>query len=267
MILYPNAKINLGLNVVSKRTDGYHNIQTVFVPVALCDQLQIERADTTTFNPTGIGVDCEPMQNLIMKTVSLFRRQFNIGDVKIDFCKRIPFGAGLGGGSSDAAHTALALNRLFNLNLTNKELKNIVSSLGADCAFFIENSTCYAEGIGDILTPINLSLDNYNIVLVKPQVEVSTKEAYQGIKVSQPKVHVLDAIKEDIHRWKTTIRNDFEDSVFPQHKEIAAVKNKLYELGAVYASMTGSGACVYGIFKDKINNIEQLFPDCFCWAE
>ncbi len=252
MILYPNAKINLGLNVVSKRADGYHNLETVFLPVALSDILQIEKADDDQLHFSygdGIELDCDMEDNLIVRTFRLFQKNHLTGGLNIRFEKHIPFGAGLGGGSSDSAHAALAINELFSLGLSKEQLKKEVSKLGADCAFFIENTPCFAQGIGDILLPIELSLKGYTLVLVKPDSAVSTKEAYAGITPVQPERSIREIITLPVEEWRGTLVNDFEKTVFRTHPEIAAIKQQLYDMGAAYASMSGSGATVYGIFK------------------
>ena len=237
MILYPNCKINLGLRVVRKRADGYHDLETIFVPIyGLHDELEVVPAPSFSFVQEGITVDCSAEDNLIVKCYRQMKAKYpQIGNVSIRFQKNIPFGAGLGGGSSDAAHMAIALNELFQLGLTKEQLVNEVRPLGADCPFFIYNTPCYAEGIGDILTPIDLNLKGTRIVLIKPEEGVSTKEAYSGIK---PNPNPFDR--------KT---NDFEATVFPHHPIIEDIKKRLLDAGAYYASMSGSGSTVFGLFK------------------
>ena len=238
MLLYPNCKINLGLRVVRKREDGYHDLETIFVPVyALHDELEVNPAPSSSFQQEGIVVDCPTEDNLIIRCYQLMANKYpQIGSVAIRFKKNIPFGAGLGGGSSDAAHMAIALNELFHLGLSKEQLAAEVKTLGADCPFFIYNIPCYAEGIGDILTPIDLDLKGTRIVLIKPDEGVSTKEAYSGI---QPNPNPFDR--------KT---NDFEATVFPKHPIIAHIKKRLLDAGAYYASMSGSGSTVFGLFKN-----------------
>ena len=244
MVLYPNYKINLGLRVVRKRPDGYHDLETIFVPIyGLHDELEISQQPIANsqqpiiFKQEGIAVDCEPEDNLIIKCYHLFAKKYSqVGPVAIRFKKNIPFGAGLGGGSSDAAHMAIALNELFGLGLSKAQLAQEVSVLGADCPFFIYNTPCYAEGIGDILTPIDLDLKGTRIVMIKPDEGVSTKEAYSGI---QPNPNPFDR--------KT---NDFEKTVFVHHPIIADIKKRLLDAGAYYASMSGSGSTVFGFFKN-----------------
>ena len=238
MILYPNCKINLGLRVVRKRPDGYHDLETIFVPIyGLHDELELVPAASFSFQQEGIAVDCKPEDNLIIKCYRQMKAKYpQIGAVKVRFKKNIPFGAGLGGGSSDAAHMAIALNELFELGLSKAELAAEVATLGADCAFFIYNVPCFAEGIGDKLTPIDLDLKGTRIVMIKPEEGVSTRDAYSGI---QPNSHPFDR--------KT---NDFEVTVFHKHPIIADIKKRLLDAGAYYASMSGSGSTVFGFFKN-----------------
>ncbi len=257
MRLYPNCKINLGLRVIRKREDGYHDLETIFVPIyGLHDELEVTKTEpssfhlsTFTFQQEGLAVDCKPEDNLIIRCYQQMASQFpQIGPVTIRFKKNIPFGAGLGGGSSDAAHMAMALNELFELGLSKEQLVNVVRPLGADCPFFIYNSPCYAEGIGDQLTPIDLDLKGTRIVLIKPNEGVSTREAYSGI-VLHP-----EASGKLLTEWKNVSGdspvNDFEQTVFPLHPIIADIKKRLLDAGAYYASMSGSGSTVFGLFKD-----------------
>ena len=250
MILFPNCKINLGLRVIRKREDGYHDLETIFVPIyGLHDELEVNKTEPSspilspfTFEQEGIAVDCKPEDNLIIQCYQLMRSKYpQIGPVSIRFKKNIPFGAGLGGGSSDAAHMAVALNELFHLGLTKEQLAKEVRPLGADCPFFIYNTPCYAEGIGDILTPIDLDLKGTRIILIKPNEGVSTKDAYSGI-VLHPEASGAVLNGEYI--------NDFEATVFPKHPIIADIKKRLLDAGAYYASMTGSGSTVFGFFKN-----------------
>ena len=267
MILYPNCKINLGLRVVRKREDGYHDLETIFVPVyGLHDVLEVNRIQSTdrcadriqtdndiVFEQEGIAVDCKPEENLIVKCYRQMKAKYpQIGAVDVRFRKNIPFGAGLGGGSSDAAHMAKALNELFELGLSKKQLVQEVRSLGADCPFFIYNTPCFAEGIGDILTPIALDMKGVRIVLIKPEEGVSTKEAYSGITIRDNGQWTMDKnVSVDLiaHHNEFFI-NDFEASVFPKHPIIAEIKKRLLDAGAFYASMSGSGSTVFGFFKD-----------------
>lgn len=250
MILYPNCKINMGLRVVRKREDGYHDLETIFVPIyGLHDELEVVPADRFSFVQEGITVDCSPEDNLIVKCYRKMQAKYpQIGNVAIRFKKHIPFGAGLGGGSSDAAHMAIALNELFGLGLSKEQLAAEVAVLGADCAFFVYNVPCFAEGIGDILTPIDLDLKGVRIVMIKPEEGVSTKEAYSGITITGEGLGDLG--KLGILGKLDTFTNDFEATVFPKHPIIADIKKRLLDAGAFYASMTGSGSTVFGFFKN-----------------
>ena len=263
MILYPNCKINLGLRVIRKRPDGYHDLETVFVPIyGLHDELEVESvqhsaiSNQISFEQEGIAVDCPAEDNLIVKCYRQMRAMYpQIGDVAVRFKKNIPFGAGLGGGSSDAAHMAVALNELFCLRLTKEQLAAEVKPLGADCPFFVYNTPCYAEGIGDLLTPVELDLEGIRIVMIKPEEGVSTKEAYSGI-TRHPEVageiqKAVAMMRQKCTEIDDTIFvNDFEATVFPLHPQIAAIKKRLLDAGAFYASMSGSGSTVFGLFKN-----------------
>ena len=229
--------------MVRKREDGYHDLETIFVPIyGLHDELEVIPASSFSFEQEGIAVDCSPEDNLIVKCYRQMAAKYpQIGAVKVRFKKKIPFGAGLGGGSSDATHMAIALNELFGLGLSKEQLAAEVASLGADCAFFIYNVPCFAEGIGDILTPIDLDLKGTRIVLIKPEEGVSTKEAYSGIKITGDGLQVTGDFSQYI--------NDFEATVFPLHPIIGEIKKRLLDAGAYYASMSGSGSTVFGLFK------------------
>ena len=264
MKLFPNCKINIGLRVVRKREDGYHDLETIFYPVmGLHDELEVERVSDNGNRESGIGfsfiqeglaVDCKAEDNLIIKCYERMRARYpQIGDVRIRFKKNIPFGAGLGGGSSDAAHMAIALNEIFKLGLSKEQLAQEVRPLGADCPFFVYNTPCYAEGIGDKLTPISLDLSGLRLIMIKPDSGVSTKEAYAGIK---PKgtcevfndFKVLNVLND--LTILSALTNDFEETIFVVHPEIAEIKQRLLDAGAVYAAMSGSGSTVFGLFQN-----------------
>ncbi len=247
-----NAKINIGLNVVSKRADGYHNLETVFYPVDMCDTIDIDESpdSETRFINTGIAVDSNPQDNLIIKAYNLLKLDFDIPSVQITLDKRIPFGAGLGGGSSDAANTLKALNQMFSLGLSDLELESYAVKLGADCPFFIKNKPVFATGIGNEFTPIDLDLSAYKIEIIKPNVSVSTAMAYKGVVPKPSTFNLLELPKLPIEQWKSVVKNDFEASVFPQFPEIEALKQDFYNRGALYASMSGSGSAVFGVFKN-----------------
>ena len=257
MVVFPNAKLNIGLNIVEKRPDNYHNLESIFVPIPFKDILEIveSKSGETRLHLSGIQIDGDPNNNLVMKAFRQLQVDFNIPNVDIYLEKIIPFGAGLGGGSADAAFTLKALNTLFDLKLSNEKLCQYAAKLGADCSFFIENKATYVTGIGEILTPIELDLSPYYLVLVKPNDYISTKEAYAHITPRKTKISVNETIHYPIEQWKEYIVNDFEASVFPNHPNIAKVKKNLYENGALYASMTGSGSSVFGLF-DKQPTVE-----------
>ena len=256
MLLFPNCKINIGLRVVRKREDGYHDLETIFYPVyGLHDELEVEPAEEFAFLQDGLVIDCLPTDNLIYKVYKRMQEHFpQIGNVKITFKKNIPFGAGLGGGSSDAAHMAIALNEIFSLGLTREQLAEVVRPLGADCPFFIYNTPCYAEGIGDKLSPITLDLSGLRLVMIKPNCSVSTKEAYAGI-VRHPEAEgqIKQALAEGkaLTDMSPLLINDFEQTVFPIHSEIAEIKQRLLSAGAIYAAMSGSGSTVFGLFQNN----------------
>lgn len=239
MLLYPNCKINIGLRVVNKREDGYHNIETIFYPVyRFRDELEVNPAPYFQFRQEGIVVDCKEEDNLIIRCYQMLKDEFpQIGNLDIRFRKNIPFGAGLGGGSSDAAHMAIALNELYNLGLSKSDLAKRVSRLGADCAFFIYNTPCFAEGIGDILTPIELDLSNKRIIMIKPDIHVSTRDAYASIS---PNELPFDRTK-----------NDFETTVFARYPLLRQIKERLLTAGAQYAAMSGSGSTIFGLFESS----------------
>ncbi len=248
MIVYPNAKINLGLNVLRKREDGYHDISSVFYPVKECvDILEIIKSEEFEF--TNSGIEIPDGENLCEKAWKLLYTDFGIGNVKVHLHKQIAIGAGLGGGSSDASFTLKSLNELFDLNLNNKELEKYALRLGADCPFFIDNTPKLVEGIGEKMTSIDLDLSNYEIRLVNPDIHISTKEAYSGIVPKTPVLSVEKIIELPIIEWKGKLKNDFEESIFEKHLQLEGVKDELYKQGSIYSSMSGSGSIVFGIFE------------------
>ncbi len=265
MICFPNAKINLGLNIVSKRDDGYHNIQTVFYPIGLKDALEVlpsQNKNSYSLFTTGIDVGANSESNLVIKAFNLMCANKHIPNIDIHLLKTIPSGAGLGGGSSDGAFMLNLLNQTFSLGFTDSELLQFAVKLGADCAFFLKNKPSFASGIGEQLEGITLSLEQYHLVVVKPNVSVSTKEAYAQIVPTQPKVSLKEIVKLPIDEWRTYMHNDFEIPIFKKHPTIATIKETLYSNGALYASMSGSGTAVYGFFQEKpVLN----FPNCFVW--
>lgn len=270
MIYFPNAKINLGLNIVSKRPDGYHNLETIFYPLGIKDGLEIikkEGLEKDVFILHGIQIAGSLDDNLVMKALRLMREHYTFPFLEVHLLKKIPFGAGIGGGSADAAFMLKLVNDMFDLGASKEQLAQFAVRLGADCPFFIYNTPMYAEGIGEKLQEVELSLDGYRLVLVKPDIFVSTKDAFSKVKPKTPKQNLKDIIKLPVEDWKQYMVNDFEESVFALHPQVEAIKNKLYALGAVYASMSGSGSSLYAIFKDVSVNLQAEFPDCFVWQQ
>ena len=247
MIVYPNAKINIGLNVLEKQADGYHKLSSIFYPVnELYDMLEIFPSDDFSFSSTGIDIPIG--SNICTKAFDLLKSDFDIGNVKIHLHKMIPIGAGLGGGSSDAAFTLKVLNELFELNISNKKLEKYALQLGADCPFFIDNITKYVSGIGENMTNIDLDLSSYKIKFNFPDLHISTSDAYRSVIPKYPKKDLLELINQPIKNWKKLVKNDFEISVFSKYPSLGKLKDKLYADGAIYSSMTGSGSVIYGVF-------------------
>jgi 4-diphosphocytidyl-2-C-methyl-D-erythritol kinase len=268
MICFPNAKINLGLNIISKREDGFHNIETVFYPIPLSEILEITPNPDTSeivLKITGLEVPGDHLNNLCLKAYNALKKLFDIPPVRLILHKAIPMGAGLGGGSSDGAFTLTLLNKYFDLKLTSDQLIEVASSLGSDCAFFINNIPALGVGKGNELSAIELSLKGYYLVLIKPDIHIGTAEAYAGITPDKPELTAGDLVKLPVYQWKDVLVNDFELSIFSKHPEIGNIKEQLYQMGAVYASMTGSGAAVYGIF-DKEIEFQKSFQNQFTWG-
>lgn len=261
MIVFPNAKINIGLNVVSKRTDGYHNLETIFYPLKLADALEIAESEKTTLTISGIPIDGYSEDNLILKAYRLLKKDFNLPPVKFHLHKIIPYGAGLGGGSSDAAFTLKMLNEYFNLALSIETMENYASQIGADCPFFIKNKPVFATGTGNRFQALELDLSAYQIVVLKPEISVNTANAYKNINPGIPEKGLTELINSPIDTWKTTIKNDFEKNIFGKYAEIAQLKELLYGLGAVYASMSGSGSAVFGIFAQIPAYLTDRIPN------
>ena len=260
MIVFPNAKINIGLNVVSRRADGYHNLETVFFPVKLCDALEMVEAKETRLSVSGIEIDGDFTDNLVLKAYRLLKNDFDLPPVHFHLHKVIPLGAGLGGGSSDAASALKMMKDYFSLNLNSDALEQYAAQIGADCPFFIQNKAVFATGIGNEFQSLSLNLDDFQIVILKPNCLVSTNEAYQKVVPAKSKTPLFEAIQQPIETWKDTIFNDFEKSVFPQHPEIQQLKEILYQMGAVYAAMSGSGSAVFGLFRHSPTNIADKIP-------
>lgn len=254
MKLKANCKINIGLDVLRRREDGYHDLSTVMVPImGLHDVVEVTPIDgaENEFHSLGLVVDCPAEQNLCIKAARLMQQRYGVDAVSITLDKRVPFGAGLGGGSSDATAVIMAMNEIFSLSLDEATLVALAAELGSDTAFFVRNTPQLCEGRGEIMTPIELELTGLWIVLIKPDEGVSTREAYAGVKPHVPSLSLTERLKEPIVQWQGSVKNDFEPSVFAAHPVIADVKQQLIDAGAVYASMSGSGSTVFGLFDSK----------------
>ena len=266
MITFPIAKINLGLNIVERRADGYHNLETVFMPVPIKDALEVVTMDEAfpsavdcDLKVTNIDVEGDEQQNLVVRAYRLLKQDFpQLPRVHAHLYKAIPTQAGMGGGSSDCAAMLVLLNELFGLGLNRQQLIGYAARLGADCPFFVMGRPAYAEGIGERLVPIDLSLRGYRLAVVRPDIPVSTKEAFSLIKPRKPVKNCRDIINQPIATWCHELVNDFEESVFALHPEIGAVKEQLYQMGAVYAAMSGSGSAVFGLFAPSVDDARLL---------
>ncbi len=274
MITFPCAKINLGLNIVSKREDGYHNLETVFYPIPIYDALEIKYMDEKfpsdvpcDLKVTGNAIECDEQHNLVVKAYNLLAEDYKLPRVHAHLVKRIPSEAGLGGGSSDAAFMIRLLDERFRLNIGNPEMERYAARLGADCAFFITAEPSFAKGIGNELMPVDGpegNLHGYKLVVVKPNISVSTHDAYRSITPHAPEKCCREIVKQPISTWKDELFNDFEGPIFQQHPEMADIKQRLYHLGAEYAAMSGSGSALFGIFKKIPQGIEEQFRESFC---
>jgi 4-diphosphocytidyl-2-C-methyl-D-erythritol kinase len=270
MITFPIAKINLGLNVVEQRPDGYHNLETVFYPVNIKDALELQTMDPLFPSPhdcdlkvSNITIDGDEQRNLVVRAYQLLKQDFpQLPRVHAHLHKAIPTQAGMGGGSSDCAYTITLLNEMFQLGLSTQQMIDYAARLGADCPFFILSRPAYAEGIGERLEPVALDLSDYYIGIVRPDIPVSTKEAFSLITPAHPQVCCRDVVMQPVETWRDLLTNDFEQSVFAIHPEICALKDRLYSLGAVYAAMSGSGSAVFGLFHEPVD-MAAHFPDMF----
>ena len=274
MITFPVAKINLGLNVVEKRADGYHNLQTVFYPVPIMDALEIVPMSDgfpsdvdCDLKVTNITIEGDEQRNLVVRAYHLLKADYpELPRVHAHLWKGIPTQAGMGGGSSDCGYMIRLLNETFDMGLSSEQMQQYAARLGADCAFFIESSACYAEGIGERLQPIDLDLSGWHIGVVRPDIPVPTKEAFSRIHPHYPALNCRDDVKQPVETWRDRLTNDFEESVFALHPEIGAVKEQLYKMGATYAAMSGSGSALFGLFKDEPDALRQTFPDMFTFS-
>ena len=265
MLCFPNAKINIGLNIVERRNDGFHNIETIFYPIPLCDALEVISADKTTFTISGIVIPDAIENNLVMRAYQMIKADFDLPELSIYLHKNIPLGAGLGGGSSDAASMIKLLNDSYSLNLTNEQMEKYASVLGSDCSFFIRNQPAFATQRGEILQPVELSLDSYLLVVIKPSIHISTREAYHAITPRKIDVSVNELVKNPIDTWEKTIHNDFESVMFSKFPFLHDLKTILYRQGAIYASMSGSGSALYGFFPPN-DKPEFNIDGCFVWS-
>ena len=273
MIFFPHAKINIGLAIIEKRRDGFHNIETVFFPVSLCDTLIVETVEENASQKLDFFCDGNDLpesclyENLCCKAYQLLDADYHLPSTRIRLHKAIPIGAGLGGGSSDATYTLLALNDLYQLQMSDEKLTHYSRQVGSDCAFFLQKQPAFATSKGDALESVILSLSGYHIILIKPPVFVSTAYAYSLITPKKAQHYLPESLQASVSEWRYSVFNDFEEPLFSKFSEIAVIKEKLYGIGAVYASMSGSGSCVYGIFKESQKNIVDLFPGCFVWMQ
>ncbi len=267
MIYYPNCKINLGLNILNRRADGYHNLETVFYPVPLCDILEISEGKRGAqghlqFTAGGLPIP-DQAPNLCIRAFDLLRADFDFPFTLIHLCKRIPVGAGLGGGSSDAAFVLKGLNEIYDLGLRPDELRRYAGQLGSDCSFFIDNEPVFATQQGNCFHPTEVDLKGWNLVLVNPNIHVGTTEAYACVDANPDGRDLRRHIRYPVTKWKKRIFNDFEGSVFPLHPQIDLLKDKLYSVGAVYASMSGSGSTCFGLFRNEMDL--SVFGEYFSW--
>ncbi|MFD1143978.1 4-(cytidine 5'-diphospho)-2-C-methyl-D-erythritol kinase [Larkinella insperata] len=252
MVFFPNAKINIGLRITEKRSDGFHNLESCFYPVPLSDLLEIMPASETSFTTGGIAIPGNIATNLCMRAYERLKQDFGLPPVRIHLHKLIPIGAGLGGGSADAAFTLRLLNEQFDLGLSVEQLEEYARPLGSDCAFFIQNRPMYCFEKGDRFAEIDVSLKGYTLVLIYPNLAISTAEAYAGVRPQQPAASLRTLLQEPLESWKDTVQNDFEKSLFSMYPILDFIKQELYHLGALYASMSGSGSTLYGIFAQPV---------------
>jgi len=258
VVVFPNAKINLGLGIISKREDGYHNISSCFYPIPLSDILEVFPSNSFRFNSSGIDIPDDTNGNLCIKAYELLKADFDLKPVNIHLHKIIPIGAGLGGGSADASFTLKCLNEIFSLKLSTQQLESYASKLGSDCPFFIESKPVLAEGTGNIFSKIDVDLSGLYLVLINPGIHVSTAQAYSKVTPASPVKSINDILSEPIDNWQSGLKNDFEPSVFSQFPEIEEIKTALIKAGALYASMSGSGSSVYGLFEKPVKLSSHL---------
>ncbi|HEY0175204.1 MAG TPA: 4-(cytidine 5'-diphospho)-2-C-methyl-D-erythritol kinase [Pedobacter sp.] len=252
MLAFANAKINLGLNITEKRTDGYHNLETVFYPVKILDVVEVTAAEETSCKISGIDIPGDVTDNICLKAYHLLKKDFDLPPVQITLLKNIPVGAGLGGGSADAAFLIRLLNDKFRLGLSVGTMEDYARLLGADCAFFIMNKPAYATERGDRFSPVSIDLSAHFMVLVKPPVHVSTADAFAGLRPAVPEISLKELMGLPLNEWKGNLKNDFEETIFSKYPEISAIKDQLYHAGATFALMSGSGSSVFAIFDNAV---------------
>lgn len=258
MICFPCCKINLGLNITAKRPDGFHDLESVFYPVNWIDSLEIETSIVDKMSLYGLPIEGNEQDNLVWKALKLLRKDFDFDFTQFNLVKNIPMGAGLGGGSANGSFALVALNNFYSLGISQQKLEEYAAILGSDCPFFIRNKPQKVSGRGEVLEDLNLDLSDYYIVLVNPKIHVNTGFAFSQIKPAKAKSSVFDIIEQPLENWKGNLKNDFELGVFAKHSEIGELKQRLYGLGAVYASMTGTGSSVYGIFNKPLEDITMF---------
>jgi len=267
MIVYPNAKINLGLKVLRKRTDGFHDIETLFYPVPLYDVMEILPAKAFLLEMSGHQLDVDMKENIVYKAWEYMNKLYHATPIHVILHKQIPSGAGLGGGSSDAAFMLDAINKLYGLGASKTELLSVAAKIGSDCAFFLYNEPCLATGRGEIIEPVAFSLKSYYLCIIKPDVHVHTAHAYAGIKPSEAGLLPSDVFRQPVEMWQKNLLNDFEHTIFQKFPGIAKIKQDLLGAGAVYSAMSGSGASVFALFEEPPALSEYDFPECFFWME
>ena len=274
MITFPIAKINLGLNVVEKRADGYHNLETVFYPVPIKDALEVQVMDDAfpsevdcDLKVSNMLIEGDERRNLVVRAYQLLKQDFpQLPRIHTHLWKGIPSQAGMGGGRSYCAYMIRLLNEMFQLQMSDSQMIDYAARLGADCPFFIKSTPCYAEGIGERMEAIALDLSDWYIGVVRPDIPVPTKEAFSRIHPHYPALNCREVVKQPVETWRDTLTNDFEESVFTLHPEIGNVKEQLYKMGATYAAMSGSGSALFGLFKDEPDGLRQAFPDMFTFS-
>jgi len=268
MIAFPRCKINIGIHILEKRTDGYHNIETLFYPIGLSDGLEIIKTDgKTVLTLSGLPIEENGKPNLCIMAYELLKDKFDLPPVKIHLHKKIPSGSGLGGGSSDAANTLLLLNSMFNLDIDKNELAQYASRLGADCAFFIYNKPIIGKNIGYDFIDTDVDLSGFYVAVIKPNIHINTKKAYEKVTPDSNRSPLKELIEKPMEKWKNEVVNDFEKYVFKEYPNVESIKTTLYKKGALFASMTGSGPAIFGIFDHDPVQLNKIFGKHIIWKE